>query len=94
MYRFKTAIFPSIIGNALDRFGASYHEPLDLDKSLELATKLKGVQGVDLVYPSQIKEDTLDEVRNKVKSFGFEIAGISLDLYSGKNWIKGRDRRN
>jgi xylose isomerase len=89
LQKFKIAIFPSILGNAIDRFGASYHESLDFDKSLHLATKLKGIQGVDLIYPSQIKEDNLDEVRDKVKSFGFEIAGISLDLYSGKNWING-----
>lgn len=68
---------------------SGYRDSKGLEEALELLASLDLLRGVELVYPADINEKNADYVADKIESFGFEIAGIGLDLYSQRKWAGG-----
>ena len=77
-----------LFGSIRDRF-AIYHPERDLRGKFEEASKVKGAEGLEVIYPAEFKDEQLDEFKSLLKEHGLGVAGLLVDLFTGPKWING-----
>ena len=77
-----------LFGSIRDRF-ATYHPERDLRGKFEEASRVKGAEGLEVIYPAEFKDEQLDEFKSLLKEHGLKVAGLLVDLFTGPKWING-----
>jgi xylose isomerase len=71
-----------------DRFvRKGYRDAVELEKQLELAAQVQGLQGIAFDYPTQFA----DPIRTKalLQGYGFRAGMVEIDMYSEAKWKYG-----
>lgn len=82
---FRYAIISGFLGQTKDRF-KFYQEPRDLETKIELASKIKGADGLELVYPYDFKD--VQETRKLLKKYKLAVSSINVDIKGESYWNK------
>jgi xylose isomerase len=56
---------------------------------IRLASRVDGLDGVELNYPSLVDEKTVDEMKATVEEAGLDIANVSLNVWGSSKWGGG-----
>ena len=71
-----------------DRFVTEgYRENLSFEKRLEAASKVEGLTGVALDYPTQFKDPV--KIRDLLSKFSLRLGMVEIDLFSNPKWKLG-----
>jgi len=89
MEKIKVSAFPCMLGSCTDRFCSGYREQLSVEERLELAAKVRGLQGVELLYPTELTNENAQFIRDKIRRLNLEFVGIMVDLFSDPKWMNG-----
>lgn len=82
----KLAIISGFMGRLQDRF-CGYHEPRDIAAKLDAVKNVKGISGVELIYPHDFGDMGLLEA--KLKETGLEVAAVNLNLKGSVEYVRG-----
>ncbi|MGE5606960.1 MAG: sugar phosphate isomerase/epimerase family protein [Bacteroidota bacterium] len=82
----KLAVITGFLGELQDRF-CKYHEPRGIGAKLDLLSKVKGVSGVELVYPYDFVN--LQELKDGLKRNNFQVAAVNLNLKNDRKFVRG-----
>lgn len=85
-YPVKCALITGFVSKTKDRFH-EYNESLSLAERLELVGKMKGMTGVELVYPYEVSD--VDLLRNLLTEHGLEIAAINVNVKAEPEFKNG-----
>lgn len=78
-----------VFKNPGDRFVCSgYKKPITTEEQLRLAGKVKGIQGVELTYPSSFTLK-VSKIKNVLNELNLQVSRISLNTFSDPRWAKG-----
>jgi xylose isomerase len=84
----KYAVGLWLFGQLSDRF-LVYHPPKNLEEKIEGASKIKGINGIEVMYPAEFKYDEIDYFKSLIKNYGLEVAAIIVDLFGQSKWFRG-----
>ena len=79
----KFSIITGFLGQLKDRF-KFYQEPRDLDKKLELASRIEGAEGVELIYPYDFQD--VDETQKLLEKWNLKAAAVNVDIKGESVW--------
>jgi xylose isomerase len=77
-----------LFGELSDRF-TTYHPARNLEEKFAEAAKVKGVQGLEIIYPAEFNYNQIDIVRNSLRQYKLQIAGVLVDLFANPKWVNG-----
>jgi xylose isomerase len=84
--KLKHSVMVSLMGHQADRFH-EYQPAKDLPERLEMARRVHGVDGIEVVYPSDFHE--LDMAVPMIKDSGLPVSAVNLNVKSEKKWQGG-----
>jgi len=86
MKRLKHSVMIAFFGRVADRFH-EYHSAHPLAERLEMASKVKGIEGIEVIYPSDF--DNVDESVRLIKQSGLAVSAVNLNVKSQTKWRFG-----
>ena len=86
--KIKYAVGLWLFGQLEDRF-AVYHPAKGLRERFQEASKVKGAEGLEVIYPAEFTEDQIDEFKSLLKEYKLEVAGIIVDVFTQLKWVNG-----
>jgi len=88
--KFKISAGLWCLGNFSERYVPSgYFENLSLEKQLEIMSKIDGLDGIGIIYPTAPLPQDPDKLINKLAQFNLIVADITLDNYSERKYKNG-----
>ncbi|MGQ9629256.1 MAG: sugar phosphate isomerase/epimerase family protein [bacterium] len=86
--RWSTNLIP--FGSGSDKFvSAGYREELPIERRIERASKIEGLRGVELHYPTMVNEDNLESVRRALEESGLRCSIVTPSLSVEPRWMRG-----
>ncbi|MCK4419167.1 TIM barrel protein [Candidatus Aerophobetes bacterium] len=86
--RWSTNLIP--FGLPIDRFVSSgYRKGYPIEKRIELASKIPGLTGVELHYPTMVNEDNIEKVKVTLSSCGLVCSIVTPSLSTETKWMYG-----
>ncbi|MEM1136256.1 MAG: TIM barrel protein [Bacteroidota bacterium] len=82
----KQSIITSFLGKTQDRF-SEYQYPTELKERLELIRKIKGVKGIEIVYPYETGNAA--ETKEMMERSGLEFAAVNANIKKETKWVPG-----
>ena len=82
----KMGIITGFLSKTKDRFH-EYNEPLELEEKFELMTQIEGYDGVEIVYPYEVKDPVA--TRNALDKYGLKIAAINVNVKAEPEFRNG-----
>jgi len=82
----KHSIMLGMMGGIADRFHR-YQESKTLAERLEMTRRVRGVDGIEIVYPGDF--DGIEETVKLVKDSGLAVSAVNLNVKSQKKWQTG-----
>jgi xylose isomerase len=82
----KLALITGFLSRTTDRFHA-YNDALSLDQKFELMTKIDGFDGVEVVYPYEVKDPA--EARAALDKHGLKIAAVNVNVKAEPEFRNG-----
>jgi xylose isomerase len=82
----RHSVMVGLMGRQADRFH-EYQPARELDERLEMAARVRGADGVEVVYPSDFA-DTERSVE-LIKSSGLAVSAVNLNVKRAKKWQSG-----
>lgn len=82
----KYATNTGFMGALRDRF-IEYQPPRDIEQMIEMASKIKGCSGMEVVYPQNFKDPGL--LKQLFKNHGLEFACVNLNIKSEEKFRFG-----
>ena len=82
----KMGIITGFLSKTKDRFH-EYNQPLDLDQKFELMTRIEGYDGVEIVYPYEVKDPV--STRKTLDKYGLNIAAINVNVKAEPEFRNG-----
>jgi xylose isomerase len=76
----------SMLGRVADRFH-EYHPAQDLAARLDLASQVPGMDGIEIVYPSEFEH--LEKTVHLIRESGIPISAVNLNVKGQKIWENG-----
>ncbi len=73
----KMAIITGFLSRTKDRFH-EYNQPLDLDDKFALMTEIEGYDGVEIVYPYEVKDPF--ETRALLDKHSLQVAAVNVNV--------------
>ena len=77
MHTWKYSLILPFLGRLNDRF-SSYGQARDLAERFELASKVEGLQGLELIYPFEFAD--VAETKRQVAKFGLKVSSVNVNL--------------
>jgi len=77
-----------LFGELSDRF-TQYHQAKNLEEKFAEASKVENIQGLEVIYPAEFNYNQIDLVKNYLRQYELQIAGILVDLFASPKWIYG-----
>ena len=84
--KLRHAVMLGMMGGIADRFHR-YQETKTLAERLEMMRRVRGVDGIEIVYPNDF--DSIPETVKLVKDFGLPVSAVNLNVKSQKKWKTG-----
>ena len=84
--KLKHAVMLGMMSGIADRFHR-YQESKTLAERLEMTKQVRGVDGVEIVYPGDF--DGIEETVKMVKDSGLLVSAVNLNVKSQKKWQTG-----
>jgi xylose isomerase len=75
-----------LMGRQADRFH-EYEPARDLAERLEMTQRVRGVDGIEVVYPSDFSD--LEAAVSTIKATGLPVSAVNLNVKSEKKWQSG-----
>jgi sugar phosphate isomerase/epimerase len=85
--KFSTTL--GIFGNQGDRWCSGYKTNKTVEELFEAASKVKGLDGVELFGTWHINENNVDKIRNLVKKYNFGVSTLIVDLFVNSKFGSG-----
>ena len=82
----RHAVLTPFFGRLRDRF-CEYGQPLTLAEKLQHASGVPGVEGVELIFPDEVREPS--EVRPDLDRLGLEVAAVNVNLKGERAFERG-----
>jgi xylose isomerase len=82
----RYAIITSFLGKTRDRF-SEYHEDRTIAEKLDLLSKIKGVSGIEIVYPYETPSP--EELLLLLKKYNLEVAAINCNIKRESDFLSG-----
>jgi xylose isomerase len=84
--KLKHSVMVSLMGRQADRFH-QYQPARDLAERLDMARRVRGVDGIEVVYPS----DFADPKRSvaMIQDAGLPVSAVNLNVKSAQKWQSG-----
>ena len=82
----KMGIITGFLSKTKDRFH-EYNQPLELEGKLELMTQIEGYDGVELVYPYEVKDPKATKAL--LGKYNLNIAAVNVNVKAEPEFING-----
>jgi len=82
----RYAVVSGFLGRVADRF-TQYQPHRTLAERFELASQIEGLDGFELVYPSDFED--LEGVRSLLHTYGFGVPAVNLNVKRDPKWRYG-----
>ena len=82
----RLAIISSFLGGCKNRYMV-YQEDRDLEEKFEMASQIKGVQGLELAYPRDFSD--VQELKILLNEYGFGVSAINFRSRRTGKWWRG-----
>ncbi len=82
----KMGIITGFLSKTKDRFH-EYNQPLDLDQKFELMTRIEGYDGVEIVYPYEVKDPST--TRKALDKYALNIAAVNVNVKAEPEFRNG-----
>jgi len=82
----KQALITAFLGKTQDRF-SEYQKPATTRQKLELASKIEGFDGVEMVYPYE--NSSPEETVKLMEEFNLNFAAINVNIKKESEWVPG-----
>jgi len=82
----KHAVMVSLMGRQADRFH-EYQPPRDLAERLAMVKRIRGVEGIEIVYPQDFADSK--QTIAMVQDAGLPVSAVNLNVKSAKKWQAG-----
>ena len=66
-----------------------YHEPMELDEQLEVLSRIRGLDGLGVVYPAPPLPDDPDKLVKKLGQHNLKVGDVTVDNYAHRKWRHG-----
>ncbi len=84
--KLKHAVMVALMGRQADRFH-EYQPARDLAERLDMAKRVRGVDGIELVYPQDFTEP--QQTIAMVRDLGLPVSAVNLNVKTEKKWEAG-----
>jgi xylose isomerase len=84
--RLEHSVMVPLMGRQVDRFH-EYQPGRDLAERLSMASQVRGVDGIEVVYPSDFARPELSV--KMIKDSGLPVSAVNLNVKSAKKWQPG-----
>jgi len=82
----KYSVITGFLGKLQDRF-TTYQTERTLEEKLELASKIKGLQGVEVIYPSDFSD--FDRLKSLTEKHRLGVSAVNVNLKAEPRWTYG-----
>jgi xylose isomerase len=82
----KFSVILSTLGQMQDRFGV-YGEARTLAERFEVASQVKGLDGLEIVYPSEFED--VEEVKRLLKAHDLECSSVNVNVKGEPKFHRG-----
>ncbi|MCK4420026.1 hypothetical protein KAV79_09485, partial [Candidatus Aerophobetes bacterium] len=72
-----------------DKFCSGYRKAYTIEERIRAASKIKGLQGVELHYPNMVNEENLTVVKKSLLDAGLVCSLVTPSLSGEAKWMKG-----
>jgi sugar phosphate isomerase/epimerase len=77
-------------GSGGDRYNPDgYRNAVSPAERIRLASKVRGLDGVELNYPALVNEETVDEISSVLAETGLAVSNVSINLWGTRKWGLG-----
>ncbi len=84
----KVAVGLWLFGKLSDRF-ATYHGSRTLEEKMKEASKIKQIQGLEVMYPVDFKDEEIDKFKGLLKGHNLKVASVIADHFCDPKWMHG-----
>ena len=82
----KYAVITGFMGQLRDRF-IEYQPPREIEEMLEMASRIKGCSGLEVVYPQNFKDPV--KLAELLKSYNLGVSTVNLNVKGEEKWRFG-----
>ncbi len=82
----KYSVITGFLGKLRDRF-TEYQTTRTLEEKLELASKIKGLQGVEVIYPSDFSD--FNRLKSLIEKYRLGVSAVNVNLKAEPRWTYG-----
>ena len=82
----KQGVIIGFLGKTQDRF-SEYQKPVTTREKLEIVSKIKEFDGMEMVFPYENTEAA--ETVKLMKEFGLNFAAINVNIKKEPEWVPG-----
>ncbi len=82
----KYSVITGFLGKLKDRFTV-YQPERDIEEMIEMAAKIKGCSGLELVYPYDFVD--YDKLKRLLKDYSLGVSSVNLNIKSEEKWRFG-----
>lgn len=82
----KMGIITGFLSKTRDRFH-EYNQPMDLDQKFQFMTRIEGYDGVEIVYPYEVKDPV--ETRSLLKKYHLNVAAVNVNVKAEPEFLNG-----
>ena len=86
MMKGKYSIITGFMGKVQDRF-IDYQPPRDIKDMIEMASRVKGCSGLELVYPQNFTDPK--EIKPVLEAYGLGVSTVNLNVKGDMKWRYG-----
>lgn len=82
----KYSIITGFMGKVQDHF-IDYQPPRDIKDMIEMASRVKGCSGLEVVYPQNLTDPK--EIKNILDAYGLGVSTVNLNVKGEEKWRYG-----
>ena len=82
----KQAIITGFMGKLRDRF-AEYHAPKTVEEKLEMVSKVRGADGVELIYPYDCED--VNKLKEYLSRYQLGVAAVNVNIKAEPEFVNG-----
>ncbi len=82
----KQGVIIGFLGKTQDRF-SEYQKPVSTREKLEIVSKIKGFDGVEMVFPYELSEP--EETKQWLNEYGLNLAAVNVNIKKEAEWVPG-----
>jgi len=78
------------LGSYAERYvPGGYYDDMDVDKKLEIMSKIEGLTGLFVFYPTAPLPSDPDKLVKKLDNFGLKVSNIAVEGWGDRKWKHG-----